>query len=88
MTRRERHVDPVVRALAGNARLAVEAAEAAGGLPTDRAEWLACAAQELVDGRMRAAPEPEAVRRAILERANELLCVGPALTDAELPAFV
>ncbi|MSP55744.1 MAG: hypothetical protein EXR69_09105 [Myxococcales bacterium] len=80
-------VEPGARTLAAAARRAVEAAEAAGSIPTDRAEWLAWAAQEVVDGRMPARPDVAAVRQAIIERANELLCVGLPLVDAELPEF-
>ncbi len=82
-----RVVDPVVRSLAERARSTIEAAEAAGTIPTDRAEWLACAAQEVADGRVPAPPGVAGVRAAIIGRANEMICVGPLVTDAELPVF-
>lgn len=75
------------RLLAVQARAAIEAAEAAGTLPTDRAEWLAAAAQDVADGRVPAAADPLSVRRAIVERANELLCVGRPIAAAEVPEF-
>ena len=86
-TRPGRTVDPVVRELAARVRSVVEAAEAAGTLATDRAEWLACAAQELVDGRIPAPPHVAGVREVIVARANEMLCVGPEIVDGDVPGF-
>lgn len=78
---------PVSASLASRARAAIEAAEHAGVIPTDRAEWMAAAAQDIVDGRIPAAPTPEGVRATIASRANELICVGPDVGEGEIPPF-
>lgn len=74
-----------VRELAARARQAIEAAEAEGRIPTDRAEWMAAAAQDVVDGRIPAPPGVEGVRRAIAERASEMICVGPEVRPEDIP---
>ena len=79
--------DPRLAEIAARARAAIEAAEAAGKLPTDRAEWMAAAAQDIVDGRIPSGISDAAVRAAIAERANEFLCVGPEVAESEIPAF-
>lgn len=79
--------DPRVHDLARRARAAIEAAEAAGALPTDRAEWMAAAAQDIADGRIPAGASTDAVRAAIAERANELICTGPEVAATEIPRF-
>ncbi len=78
---------PEAAALASRARAAIEAAEHAGVIPTDRAEWMAAAAQDIVDGRIPADPTADAVRATIAARANELICVGPDVGEGEIPSF-
>lgn len=73
------------RELAARARAAIEAAEAEGRIPTDRAEWMAMAAQDVVDGRIDAGPDRASVRRAIAERASEMICVGPEVRPEDVP---
>ncbi len=87
MSAPRRAPDPRVQALAERARAAIEAAEAAGELPTDRAEWMAAAAQDIADGRLAAEASVHGVRSAITLRANELICMGPLVSDREIPAF-
>ena len=78
-------VDPATRELAARARFAIEAAEAAGLIPADRAEWMAMAAQDVVDGRVASGPGIAGVRLAIAERASEMICVGPDVLPDDIP---
>lgn len=77
--------EPSVRDLAARARTAIEAAEAQGLIPTDRAEWMAMAAQDVVDGRISCGPGVAGVRLAIAERASEMICVGPEVSPDDVP---